>query len=109
MGQQLTDLRIAERAIQGVAEQLSNRVAFRRAMRKAIQSELKILQRELGVTFVFVTHAQSEALALSLILYGITVLSSLPGGLLFALQAERKPMMVTQEQMPMDVITKDVS
>ncbi len=34
-------------------------------LRKAIQSELKILQRELGVTFVFVTHAQSEALALS--------------------------------------------
>lgn len=34
-------------------------------LRKAIQSELKLLQRELGVTFVFVTHAQSEALALS--------------------------------------------
>jgi putative spermidine/putrescine transport system ATP-binding protein/spermidine/putrescine transport system ATP-binding protein len=34
-------------------------------LRKTIQSELKLLQRELGVTFVFVTHAQSEALALS--------------------------------------------
>ncbi len=34
-------------------------------LRKIIQNELKILQRELGVTFVFVTHAQSEALALS--------------------------------------------
>jgi ABC-type Fe3+/spermidine/putrescine transport system ATPase subunit len=34
-------------------------------LRKTIQTELKILQRELGVTFVFVTHAQSEALALS--------------------------------------------
>lgn len=34
-------------------------------LRKAIQNELKILQKQLGVTFVFVTHAQSEALALS--------------------------------------------
>ncbi|MFB2552889.1 ABC transporter ATP-binding protein [Ensifer soli] len=34
-------------------------------LRKAIQNELKLLQRNLGVTFVFVTHAQSEALALS--------------------------------------------
>ena len=34
-------------------------------LRKAIQSELKLLQRNLGVTFIFVTHAQSEALALS--------------------------------------------
>ncbi len=34
-------------------------------LRKSIQSELKLLQRELGITFVFVTHAQSEALALS--------------------------------------------
>jgi len=34
-------------------------------LRKAIQNELKILQKTLGVTFVFVTHAQSEALALS--------------------------------------------
>ena len=32
---------------------------------RAIQNELKLLQRRLGVTFVFVTHAQSEALALS--------------------------------------------
>ncbi|MCD1267158.1 ABC transporter [Shinella sumterensis] len=34
-------------------------------LRKAIQNELKLLQKTLGVTFVFVTHAQSEALALS--------------------------------------------
>lgn len=34
-------------------------------LRKAIQSELKLLQKTLGITFVFVTHAQSEALALS--------------------------------------------
>ena len=34
-------------------------------LRKSIQNELKLLQRELGITFVFVTHAQSEALALS--------------------------------------------
>lgn len=34
-------------------------------LRKSIQNELKLLQRTLGITFVFVTHAQSEALALS--------------------------------------------
>jgi len=34
-------------------------------LRKAIQAELKLLQRTLGITFVFVTHAQSEALSLS--------------------------------------------
>ena len=34
-------------------------------LRKKIQNELKLLQRRLGVTFIFVTHAQSEALALS--------------------------------------------
>ena len=34
-------------------------------LRKTIQNELKILQKTLGVTFVFVTHAQSEALSLS--------------------------------------------
>lgn len=34
-------------------------------LRKTIQNELKLLQKDLGVTFVFVTHAQSEALALS--------------------------------------------
>lgn len=33
-------------------------------LRKSIQEELKILQRELGITFIFVTHAQSEALAM---------------------------------------------
>jgi ABC-type Fe3+/spermidine/putrescine transport system ATPase subunit len=34
-------------------------------LRKNIQNELKLLQRHLGMTFVLVTHAQSEALALS--------------------------------------------
>ena len=34
-------------------------------LRKSIQNELKLLQRSFGITFVFVTHAQSEALALS--------------------------------------------
>lgn len=34
-------------------------------LRKSIQNELKLLQRDLRITFVFVTHAQSEALALS--------------------------------------------
>ena len=34
-------------------------------LRKAIQAELKLLQRNLGITFVFVTHAQSEALTMS--------------------------------------------
>jgi spermidine/putrescine transport system ATP-binding protein len=31
----------------------------------AMQSELKALQRELGVTFIYVTHSQSEALAMA--------------------------------------------
>jgi len=34
-------------------------------LRKTIQNELKLLQKTLGITFIFVTHAQSEALALS--------------------------------------------
>jgi spermidine/putrescine transport system ATP-binding protein len=34
-------------------------------LRKQMQSELKSLQRELGITFLFVTHDQDEALALS--------------------------------------------
>lgn len=67
--------------------------------------------REGGYVLLFaqIGRPDSEALALSLIIYGITVLSSLPGGLLFALQTERKPMSVTHKQMPMDVITKDAS
>lgn len=35
------------------------------SLRKEVQSELKLLQRKLGITFLFVTHSQSEALALS--------------------------------------------
>ncbi|WP_265284160.1 ABC transporter ATP-binding protein [Verminephrobacter aporrectodeae] len=34
-------------------------------LRRSIQHELKLLQREVGITFLFVTHAQSEALVLS--------------------------------------------
>jgi spermidine/putrescine transport system ATP-binding protein len=34
-------------------------------LRKQMQSELKMLQREVGITFLFVTHDQEEAMALS--------------------------------------------
>ena len=34
-------------------------------LRKQMQSELKALQREVGITFLFVTHDQEEAMALS--------------------------------------------
>ena len=34
-------------------------------LREQMQSELKKLQRELGITFIFVTHDQSEALSMS--------------------------------------------
>jgi ABC-type Fe3+/spermidine/putrescine transport system ATPase subunit len=34
-------------------------------LRRQVQAELKSLQRELGITFVFVTHDQDEAIALS--------------------------------------------
>ncbi|PWV63157.1 ABC transporter ATP-binding protein [Plasticicumulans acidivorans] len=34
-------------------------------LREAMQSELKALQRRLGITFVFVTHDQGEALSMS--------------------------------------------
>lgn len=34
-------------------------------LRKQMQSELKSLQREVGITFIFVTHDQEEAMALS--------------------------------------------
>ena len=34
-------------------------------LRKQMQNELKALQRELGITFLFVTHDQEEAMALS--------------------------------------------
>ncbi len=33
-------------------------------LRKSIQEELKLLQRSLNITFVFVTHAQAEALSM---------------------------------------------
>jgi putative spermidine/putrescine transport system ATP-binding protein len=39
--------------------------ALDRKLRKEMQLELKDLQRRLGITFVFVTHDQEEALALS--------------------------------------------
>jgi ABC-type Fe3+/spermidine/putrescine transport system ATPase subunit len=34
-------------------------------LRRQMQSELKTLQREVGITFLFVTHDQDEAMALS--------------------------------------------
>ncbi|MGI9433907.1 MAG: ABC transporter ATP-binding protein [Geminicoccaceae bacterium] len=34
-------------------------------LRKSIQEELKLLQRRLDITFVFVTHAQAEALSMA--------------------------------------------
>src|SRR5439155_23782668 len=34
-------------------------------LRKAMQAELKTLQQQLGVTVIYVTHDQEEALALS--------------------------------------------
>jgi putative spermidine/putrescine transport system ATP-binding protein/spermidine/putrescine transport system ATP-binding protein len=39
--------------------------ALNAELRKRIQTELRYLQRQLGSTFVFVTHAQSEALAMA--------------------------------------------
>ncbi|ANH94370.1 ABC transporter ATP-binding protein [Streptomyces sp. NPDC057197] len=39
--------------------------ALDRELRERMQSELKALQREVGITFVLVTHDQTEALALS--------------------------------------------
>ena len=39
--------------------------ALDRRLRQAMQIELKLLQRRLGVTLVFVTHDQEEALAMS--------------------------------------------
>lgn len=35
------------------------------ALRKEMQLELKMLQRQLGITFIFVTHDQEEALSMS--------------------------------------------
>lgn len=34
-------------------------------LRKEMQNELKVLQRQLGITFIFVTHDQEEALTMS--------------------------------------------
>lgn len=39
--------------------------ALDRKLREEMQVELKLLQRRLGITFVFVTHDQEEALAMS--------------------------------------------
>ena len=39
--------------------------ALDRKLRKDMQVELKTLQREVGITFVFVTHDQEEALSMS--------------------------------------------
>ena len=55
------------RASQSPAASASRRAALRarRQLRKQMQSELKSLQREVGITFLFVTHDQEEAMALS--------------------------------------------
>lgn len=39
--------------------------ALDRKLRKQMQVELKVLQKQLGLTFIFVTHDQEEALAMS--------------------------------------------
>jgi spermidine/putrescine transport system ATP-binding protein len=39
--------------------------ALDRKLRQEMQVELKLLQREVGITFVFVTHDQEEALSMS--------------------------------------------
>ena len=39
--------------------------ALDRKLRKQMQVELKLLQNQLGLTFIFVTHDQEEALAMS--------------------------------------------
>jgi spermidine/putrescine transport system ATP-binding protein len=39
--------------------------ALDRKLRKQMQLELKLLQKQLGLTFIFVTHDQEEALAMS--------------------------------------------
>ena len=39
--------------------------ALDRKLRQQMQVELKLLQNELGITFIFVTHDQEEALAMS--------------------------------------------
>ena len=39
--------------------------ALDRQLRERMQVELKLLQRELGISFVFVTHDQAEALVMS--------------------------------------------
>jgi spermidine/putrescine transport system ATP-binding protein len=39
--------------------------ALDRKLREEMQLELKLLQRQLGITFIFVTHDQSEALSMS--------------------------------------------
>ncbi|MBT5872658.1 MAG: flippase-like domain-containing protein [Candidatus Latescibacteria bacterium] len=67
--------------------------------------------REGGYVILFaqIGRPDSEALALSLLLYGITVLSSLPGGLLFAIKKNRNPAASGPEQVPMGIISKDIS
>lgn len=65
--------------------------------------------REGGYVLLFeqIGRSMPEALALSLTLYGITVISSLPGGLLFAMQRKRRPIDIDREQAPLNVLTED--
>ncbi len=67
--------------------------------------------REGGYVLLFaqIGRPDSEALALSLILYGITVLSSLPGGLLFAIQRDKSSISAGPGEIPVDVISKETT
>ena len=40
-------------------------------MRKTMQIELKNIQQEVGITFVYVTHDQEEALTMSDTIHGV--------------------------------------
>lgn len=59
------------------------------------------------VLFAQIGRPAAEGLALSLTLYGIALLSSLPGGLLFAVQGDRRPAAIPREPYPLEVLTKD--
>lgn len=61
------------------------------------------------VLFAQVGHPAEAALALSLTLYGLAVLSSLPGGLLFAVQGGRRLPSLHRAPYPIEGVTKGES
>lgn len=67
--------------------------------------------REGGYVLLFaqIGRPAVEALALSLTVYGLTVLCSLPGGVLFAVQGRSRPVAVDQNASPISVLTRDPS